>query len=246
MKYGIVVVVVLCLSASPVSTTTSATPSANDDPIAWPEGTYGLMEAATGCPGSYASWHVGYRKYDTENNGPHNYFSGDIQQYLSGTFALNDLETNFCMKTQVDNGTAWPSGTYCLLKYNLCPPGFKSGYIYWDDADSNNHDAAGGTLPDGTYDKNTKIFYCCRKDGSTKTAIHLPRDRQFVLMRYSTTCQAVYGMNLHEVYVRWDDVDDANEDSSCGAHPYDDGGLNDHRLHFCHYSSNQTAPVVVG
>ena len=40
--------------------------------------------------------------------------------------------------------------------------GFQSGYIYWDDQDISNHNEAKGSLPDGEYNKNTKIYYCCR------------------------------------------------------------------------------------
>jgi hypothetical protein len=40
--------------------------------------------------------------------------------------------------------------------------GFNSGFIYWDDEDHNNENSHGGTLPDGEFGRNTKIYYCCR------------------------------------------------------------------------------------
>ena len=79
----------------------------------------------------------------------------------------------------------------------------------------------------------------CRNDGPTSTEIFLPRDRPFILIRYKTTCQAVYGMNVHEVFVHWDDEDALNKDSAGGAHPYDNGGRHNHELYFCYYSATQ-------
>jgi CUB/sushi domain-containing protein len=46
--------------------------------------------------------------------------------------------------------------------YGIFNLGFSSGYVYWDDEDLNNDNSRGGALPDGTYDKNTRIYYCCR------------------------------------------------------------------------------------
>jgi len=40
--------------------------------------------------------------------------------------------------------------------------GFSNGYLYWDDADESNKNTFAGILPDGTYNSNTKIYYCCK------------------------------------------------------------------------------------
>lgn len=40
--------------------------------------------------------------------------------------------------------------------------GFLESSVYWDDEDSNNANSHHGTLPSGVYDKNTRIYYCCR------------------------------------------------------------------------------------
>lgn len=40
--------------------------------------------------------------------------------------------------------------------------GFHESSVYWDDEDSNNANSHHGTLPSGVYDKNTRIYYCCR------------------------------------------------------------------------------------
>ena len=48
-----------------------------------------------------------------------------------------------------------------------------------------------GVLPDGTYDRNTKILYCCRNDGSTNKPLRLPNTSPFYLLKMGMTCQEV-------------------------------------------------------
>jgi len=48
-----------------------------------------------------------------------------------------------------------------------------------------------GVLPDGRYDKNTKVEYCCRKDGSTARPIQLPSSAPFYLYKLGDACQEV-------------------------------------------------------
>lgn len=43
-----------------------------------------------------------------------------------------------------------------------CVSGFDIGSIKWDDEDHNNGNGNDGTLPDGSYDGDTTMFYCCR------------------------------------------------------------------------------------
>lgn len=57
--------------------------------------------------------------------------------------------------------------------------GFKEGFIQFNDQDIFTNNKAGGTLPDGVYDGNTKIFFCCRLGEtvammSVLVCIHLP------------------------------------------------------------------------
>lgn len=43
--------------------------------------------------------------------------------------------------------------------------GFGRGYIFWDDETSRNgnrHTQLLEALPDGTYDENTRMYFCCR------------------------------------------------------------------------------------
>lgn len=217
-------------------------------PITWPRGTYGLMQTAQGCPGTNSHWSTGWRGYDTEDVRSDNKYSTGINRFLKGEFASNNIKTYFCIKTSQTTSAhdqTWQKGTYCLLKYGNCPTGFSSGYIYWDDEDLNNDNSKGGTLPDGTYDKNTKIYYCCRHDASHQIPIFLPTDRPFILLRYGNSCQSVHGMQVRDLYVKWDDEDLGNKDSTGGMHPLDDGGSDDHRLHFCYYFSS-SGPSLIG
>ncbi|XP_052220881.1 uncharacterized protein LOC127837669 [Dreissena polymorpha] len=209
-------------------------------PVTWPTGTYGMMKTSSGCPTGGAAWQSGWRYQDTEDQSPSNQYTAGIEGYLAGSFANNNLRTEFCMKTQAhftDFDVNWPSGTYCILKQGSCPPGFQIGYLYWDDDDDSNKNGAGGTLPDGSYTENTGIYYCCRNDGSPYSSITLPTDRPFVLVRYGDTCQAVHGMHVRELFLRWDDEDTNNQDSGWGIRPFDDGGGNNHALRFCYYYS---------
>ena len=131
---------------------------------------------------------------------------------------------------------------------HLFSPGFSEGTVGWDDEDSNNRNSKNGSLPDGTYGKDTYIDYCCRSDGSTYTAIDLPTRKPFYLFRYSATrCQQVKNMRVTEEWFYWDDEDDGkkkswwggkskgNKNRKEGAHPKDTGDPYNHKLHYCYY-----------
>ncbi|XP_052271513.1 mucin-3A-like isoform X2 [Dreissena polymorpha] len=218
-------------------------------PVTWPRGTYGVMKTTLGCPGSQVTWLQGSRFQDTEDISSKNSFTPDITRFLAGSFASNNIQTEFCIKSQPQVSQYdgdWPRGAYCLLKMGNCPTGFQVGSIYWDDEGVFNKNKASGTLPDGEFGSNTRIYYCCRNDGRTSSQIILPNDRPFVLLRYGLTCQNVHSMLLKELYVYWDDDDLSNSDSASGMHPYDDGGSDNHRLHFCYYQKNSPGTSIVG
>jgi hypothetical protein len=52
-----------------------------------------------------------------------------------------------------------------------------------------------GALPDGVFDANTKLWFCCRDDGPYSSPISLPIDRPFILLQNSESnyCQTVEG-----------------------------------------------------
>ncbi|XP_078571562.1 uncharacterized protein LOC144859147 [Branchiostoma floridae x Branchiostoma japonicum] len=143
------------------------------------------------------------------------------------------------MKTKNEEGDGdWPSGNYCIFKKGNCPGGFQSGWLFWDDEDDDNKNSVGGELPDGNYDRDTMIRYCCRSDGNVDTPIVLPNRKPFYLFRFKGGCQQVKHMSVREEWFRWDDEDDDNKDDRRGAYPYDDGGSKNHRLYYCYYVYN--------
>ena len=117
---------------------------------------------------------------------------------------------------------------------NFFHSGFTAGWIKWDDEDDSNRNKRSGTLPDGTYTKDTKIEYCCRRDGFATNKIILPTDSPFILYKASIQCQYVKGMNFREDFFRWDTEDDNTNNQSGGFRPYGDVD-HDIKLHYCYY-----------
>ncbi|KAL4225540.1 hypothetical protein ACF0H5_016228 [Mactra antiquata] len=229
-------------------TTTHVPTTVFTPPVMWPYGTYGLIETAQGCPAHSVQWQVGWRLFDTEDTNPKNKYSAGIYNYLKGDFQVNDIRLFFCIRTtsrisRYDQ--PWPRGTYCILKYHDCPTGFAEGSIFMDNDDYNNHNTKGGTLPDGTYDENTLMKFCCRDDGSSHHPIVLPTRYSFILVRSGTMCQQVEGMYSRDLFVEWDDEDLFNSNENHGKHPYEDGGSTNTRLHFCYYRRS-AVPDIIG
>ncbi|XP_071798869.1 uncharacterized protein [Asterias amurensis] len=216
----------------------------------WPSGVYGLPTPTSGCPNnSGVIWETGSRYHDTENGGSSNAWSTGIQ--LLGPYERNDMTQNFCMKTRDHTDEAegdWPQGSYCVFKYGpSCPRMMTSGFIFWDDEDSNNHNEVQGTVPSGVYDQDTRIDYCCMTDGDVSQPISLPTQNPFYLFPYnSEQCQAVQGMNATREYFRWDEEDDpiSSRDKTWGSHPYQtrvpssiNGAADNSILYYCHYEA---------
>ena len=89
-------------------------------------------------------------------------------------------------------------------------PGFGNGYVQWDDEDDDNKNNITGQLPDGDYDRNTRIYFCCRDDGYATNVINLPTDKPFVLLKSDSHLrQIVNGTKMREEYFRWDNEDDS-------------------------------------
>ncbi|XP_071095708.1 uncharacterized protein [Haliotis cracherodii] len=212
-------------------------------PVTWPQGTYGLMKAKTGCPGGRVTWHEGWRYEDFEDVMTHNHVSGQL--HLAGSFG-NNIRFDFCMKGDVKStefDMMWPAGDYCVMKYGTCPSDFQEGWIYWNDERHNNKNMAGGALPDGVYNDNTRIAYCCRDDGLPIHEIALPSSKPFFLLKYNRGCQRVTGMSLTEEYVQTDTEDIWGDDSLGGSHPYIDGGKNP-RMHYCYYAPKAKVSLI--
>jgi len=100
-------------------------------------------------------------------------------------------------------------GQYCMYKKGNYPEGCGNGYVQWDDEDDNNKNSVTGQLPDGSYDRNTKIFFCCRDDGYATNVINLPTDTPFVLLKSDIRLfQIVNGTKTREESFLWDNEDD--------------------------------------
>ena len=209
--------------------------------LGWPRGTYGLVQfPGKECPGK--DWAFGYRFFDTNDPraSPSYVPANNIFRINNLVDQWDNIELRFCMHEidDIESGsetTEWPAGDYCILKKLSCPPGFESGSIFWDDA-NDNQNKVGGALPDGKYNYNTRIYFCCRRDGYPYNPIYLPIDKDFVLLKAGSLCQEVYGMKgpfPHTLH--WNDDDNGNLDSQSGASPYDDADQWNHRLHFCLY-----------
>ncbi|CAL1283053.1 unnamed protein product [Larinioides sclopetarius] len=183
----------------------------------WPDGQYGLPMPVSGCPtGTGFEWETGLRyhdmQYDIVQDSKVLHWSwgmllkGGLQKFrIPGSHLLKTaVEQHFCMKTEDSSKHKnWPPGEYCILQYgDVCPEGFDSGYITWIDTRRNASDSqVKGTLPTGNYtEETTRIFFCCRKDGSAHNMIRLPKDSPFYLLKFQKYCQKVEGMSATEEF----------------------------------------------
>ncbi|XP_063442795.1 uncharacterized protein LOC134723086 [Mytilus trossulus] len=184
--------------------------------VSWPSGRYSLPKPKSGCP---SGWAEGWRYQDNEDSNNVNSVTPSISHHFFGTFGRN-TKLYYCTKTSYSGSGSWPSGNYCIARYgSSCPSGFSTGNIYWDDEDNANANSHGGVLPYGVYDRNTKIEYCCRSDGSAYSYINLPTREPFYLYQYTSSCQRVRGMTVRQESVKTDDEDDRNNSSDGGTHP---------------------------
>ena len=133
--------------------------------------------------------------------------------------------------------TIFPLGKYCIFKKGNCPKGLKKGYVFWDDENYKNLNKKGGTLPDGIYDKDTLVYYCCRTDGDRYTPMALPVISPFYLKAFNKSeCQRVKGAIATAEFIRFDTEDSGNKDRQNGSYPYG-AGIANHLLFYCYYES---------
>ncbi|CAH3162231.1 unnamed protein product [Pocillopora meandrina] len=204
-------------------------------PLTWPQGTYGLPMTTHGCPRAAGfTWHHGYRYHENEIGNSWSY-----PYHLAGKKSIWTNQQAFCIKTK-DQGTkydlTWSPGQYCLFKKGDCPEGFKTGFIRWDDENSDNNNNYRGAMPDGKFTKNTLIEYCCRTDGHAENDIILPTDTPFVLFKSNShQCQHVQGMRWKEEWFQWDTEDwSFSGNEKMGSVPYGEVGRNI-KLYYCYY-----------
>jgi len=127
-------------------------------------------------------------------------------------------------------------GKYCVYKKDgQCPRGLKTGHVYWDDDDTSISNSKGGTLPDGDYGLNTKIWFCCRTDGNKNDPVLLPSKSPFFLLAYeSATCQMVKWAIASLEWIYYDTEHTINRDSAAGAYPYKAGEKHP-TIYYCYY-----------
>jgi hypothetical protein len=111
----------------------------------------------------------------------------------------------------------------------------RSGWVKWDDENNNNENRKIGYLPDGSYDKDTKIEYCCQTDGNWYDSIELPVSRPFYLLTSNSTdtpeCQMVKWAFSYLEYIVFDTEDNNNNDDQGGEHLFVDG----EKKYYCYY-----------
>ncbi|BFZ22134.1 hypothetical protein BsWGS_25173 [Bradybaena similaris] len=207
----------------------------------WPEGTYALLTPDSGCPENVgALWAAGFRKFHTEST-DRNYDSVSTPSHLQAPITERVITDNFmyqhfCVNAGRSPGPAWPRGSYCINQVTeLCPGGFGSGFIKWQDEVNGSKAEVVGAAPFGSYAVNsTIVYYCCRSDGPAGTPIYLPKSRAFYLYRFNGACQEVVGMNTSPGNMIFD-TDSANADAYQNTfHP--DGAINDVHIELCYYS----------
>ncbi|CAB4014791.1 Hypothetical predicted protein, partial [Paramuricea clavata] len=125
-------------------------------------------------------------------------------------------------------------GQYCIFRRGgTCPKGFDEGFIFWDDEDTNNANRKRGSLPDGVYNSETKIEFCCRNDvfsisfwsivkcrAAGINLSGLPRCRELILMRHKGSCPTISGYRgPYTGYLDWDTEDSGNKDEFVGVFP---------------------------
>lgn len=192
--------------------------------FSWPEGTFGLPMPKTGCPvGSISEWETGTRTHITEKG---SHASDNVHLAGIDPAPAEHIVQLFCMKMfyPQEDDYKWMPGKYCIFKKGDCPSKFQEGFILWDDAASwygrsEGRQTSKGVLPDGDYNYNTKIFYCCRTDGSPYAAIKLPSAAPFYLLQYGEICQEVEGMTVTEEWVYWSDEKSFNLNYHGGVYP---------------------------
>ncbi|PFX18014.1 uncharacterized protein LOC111340085 [Stylophora pistillata] len=206
--------------------------------LRWPSGTYGLPKPVNGCPTSDDfEWKTGYRFHDTEDDGTENQHSDSF--HLAGEFSDEGIKHEFCIKLDDTGEGRWPDGKYCIYKKgSRCPAGLDEGFVIWDDENKDNKNSKDGELPEGLFNEDTKIFFCCSITGSAGKEITLPNKAPFFLFAYdSYLCQKVKGMRVETEFVKFDDEDRGNIDYEGGEFPF---GIHraekDHMFFLCYYT----------
>ena len=80
------------------------------------------------------------------------------------------------------------------------------------------------------------VFLFNREDGPYNNAVQLPTTQPFYLLRFTSPCQMVHGMNFENESVEFDDEDNNNKNSVSGKYPLGASNGRNQRLRYCYYS----------
>ncbi|XP_067028775.1 CUB and sushi domain-containing protein 3-like isoform X3 [Acropora muricata] len=217
------------------------------DPIKWPAGTYGIPKPLSGCPVADGfEWMTGSRSQDTESNN-----NKSLSFHLDAVVNKKKVKRSFCLKTSTandQNRTSWPSGQYCIYKKGNCPEHLNYGFVYWDDDDIyDNKNSKSGTLPDGVYNTDTEIEFCCRTDGNKDRPVALPTQEPFYLLAYKLPrCQMVKWAVSRLEWIYYDTDDWSNRDNRGGVFPYN-AATQHPTIYYCYYRGcNKTLTAMNG
>ncbi|XP_069122410.1 uncharacterized protein [Argopecten irradians] len=202
----------------------------------WPFGSFSLLQPLAGCPSGFES---GSRMWHTEQTSTNEMSPGsNLKGFATGA----NVEWHFCTRVVFlpslsSSKNNWPRGNYCVMRFGgICPEGFDEGNIFWDEEDSDVTDRQmNGTMPDGTFDVNSRIHFCCRNDDDPRNPIMLPRTKPFILFRYTLDeCQEVFNMTFTKENTQFMDETFNNGDVAFGETPRKDGPPN-WRIYYCYY-----------
>ncbi|XP_060070123.1 uncharacterized protein LOC132550122 [Ylistrum balloti] len=206
---------------------------ASDYSVSWPDGTYTLLQPSNGCPPGFST---GHRVWYPEHTGQSTF---SVDNNLQGYANHSQIAWHFCTKIEAEASDTWPAGNYCILRNGgTCPTGFSGGSITFDEDDSapSSRPQGTGTLPDGNYNTNSKLYFCCKNDGSVAIQATFPRSTPFILYPYTVaSCQLVSDMTDVPGYTFFDSEPNGNVDDSDGSIPYTTNGPPTWYIHHCYY-----------
>ena len=199
----------------------------------WPTGKFSIPMASARCHGGFTEGAAKQERKIVRQGNTH---------LISDHFGTSSINMSYCtqeLEPESDSDVRlWPSGSYCIARYgDDCPRHFDSGSLVWDDNDNYNGIVTHGLVPDGDYDSDVKIQYCCRSDGRPSDAIRLPTEKEFILYPFGNKCQKVMGMKSTNVWFFFDSEDGSRNDTCEGKHPASFGCKDDvnHKIFLCHY-----------
>ena len=98
-----------------------------------------------------------------------------------------------------------------------------------------NKNSKSGTLPDGEYNRNTKIEFCCRTDANENKPVVLHTKEPFYLLAYKLPrCQMVKWAVSSLEWIYYDTEHWSNHDDRGGAYPYN-AATQHPTIYYCYY-----------